>query len=69
VELVWAHSQCVHTQKGKCPLLIFGKQLADALNEFFWEEDWGCVEPIETQTAQVFALFARRNRRPVLSST
>ena len=33
VELVWAHSQCVHNQTGKCPLLIFGKQLADALNE------------------------------------
>ena len=39
VELVWAHSQCIHTRTGKCPLLIFGKQLADALNEFFWEED------------------------------
>jgi hypothetical protein len=39
VELVWAHSQCIHTQRGKCPLLIFGRQLADALNEFFWEED------------------------------
>ena len=38
VELVWAHSQCVHSQTGKCPLLIFGKQLAEALNEFFWEE-------------------------------
>ena len=39
VELVWAHSQCVHTQRGTRPLLIFGKQLADALNGFFWEED------------------------------
>jgi hypothetical protein len=39
VELVWAHSQCIHTQKGKCPLLIFGKQLADVLNEFYSEED------------------------------
>lgn len=39
VELVWAHSQCVHNQTGKCPLLIFGKQLAEALNEFFWSDD------------------------------
>lgn len=39
VELVWAHSQCVHNQAGKCPLLIFGKQLAEALNEFFWSDD------------------------------
>ena len=39
VELVWAHSQCVHNRTGKCPLLIFGKQLADALDEFFWGEE------------------------------
>jgi len=39
VELVWAHSQCLHNQTGKCPLLIFGKQLAEALNEFFWSDD------------------------------
>ena len=38
VELVWAHSQCVKNQTGHCPLLVFGKPLADALNQFFWEE-------------------------------
>jgi hypothetical protein len=35
VEMVWRHSQCVHNQTGKCPLLLFGKQLADEINEFF----------------------------------
>ena len=35
VELVWANSQCVKNQTGHCPLLIFGNQLADYLNQFF----------------------------------
>jgi hypothetical protein len=39
VELVWKHSQCIHTQWGKCPLLIFGRQLAEALNEYFWSDE------------------------------
>jgi hypothetical protein len=37
VEIVWRNSQCVLNQTGRCPLLIFGKQLADELNEFFAE--------------------------------
>ena len=37
VEMVWGHSQCVLNQTGRCPLLIFGRQLADELNEFFAE--------------------------------
>jgi hypothetical protein len=39
VEMVWRNSQCVHNQMGKCPLLIFGKQLAEEINEFFGEEE------------------------------
>jgi hypothetical protein len=39
VELVWANSQCVKTQNGACSLLIFGKQLADELNEFVNGDD------------------------------
>ena len=39
VEMVWVHSQCVKNQTGHCPLLVFGRQLADELNRFFWEED------------------------------
>jgi hypothetical protein len=39
VELVWQHSQCIHAQRGKCPLLIFGRQLAEALNEYFWSDE------------------------------
>jgi hypothetical protein len=35
VEMVWRNSQCVHNQTGKCPLLVFGKQLAEEINEFF----------------------------------
>jgi hypothetical protein len=35
VEMVWRQSQCVHNQTGKCPLLIFNKQLAEEINEFF----------------------------------
>jgi hypothetical protein len=37
VEMVWRHSQCVLNQTGKCPLLIFNKQLAEEINEFFAE--------------------------------
>jgi hypothetical protein len=39
VEMVWRHSQCVRNQTGRCPLLIFGRQLADELNEFFAPEE------------------------------
>lgn len=39
VEMVWSHSQCVKNQTGHCPLLVFGRQLADELNAFFWEEE------------------------------
>jgi hypothetical protein len=35
VEMVWRHSQCIHNQRGKCPLLVFGGQLAEEINEFF----------------------------------
>jgi hypothetical protein len=38
VEMVWRHSQCVLNQTGRCPLLIFGKQLAEEINEFFAED-------------------------------
>ncbi len=38
VEMVWRHSQCVHNQRGKCPLLVFGRQLAEEINEFFAED-------------------------------
>jgi hypothetical protein len=36
VEMVWRNMQCINS---RCPLLIFGKQLADELNEFFAPED------------------------------
>jgi hypothetical protein len=39
VELVWSNSQCIHSQTGKCPLLIFGEQLAKQLNTFFAEDE------------------------------
>ena len=39
VEMVWRHSQCVLNQTGKCPLLVFGKQLAEENNEFFREDE------------------------------
>jgi hypothetical protein len=39
VEMVWRHSQCVLNQTGKCPLLVFGRPMADELNEFFAEEE------------------------------
>ncbi len=35
VEMVWTHSQCI---KPHCPLLIFGRQLATELNEYFKEQ-------------------------------
>jgi hypothetical protein len=39
VEMVWRHSQCILNQMGKCPLLVFGNQLADELNEFFGADE------------------------------
>ena len=39
VEMVWRHSQCVLNQAGRCPLLVFGKQLAEEINEFFKGEE------------------------------
>jgi hypothetical protein len=39
VEMVWRNSQCVLNQTGKCPLLVFGRQIADELNEFFAPEE------------------------------
>ena len=41
VEMVWRQSQCVRNQTGKCPLLVFGRQLAEEINEFFNEERSG----------------------------
>jgi hypothetical protein len=38
-EIIWANSQCVKNQTGHCPLLLFGRQIAEALNEFFWSDD------------------------------
>jgi hypothetical protein len=38
-DVIRAHSQCVMAARDKCPLLIFGKQLADELNQFFHGED------------------------------
>jgi hypothetical protein len=39
VEMVWRHSQCVLNHTGRCPLLIFNKQLAEEINEFFAQEE------------------------------
>jgi hypothetical protein len=39
VEMMWRHSQCVRNQTGKCPLLVFGRQLAEEINEFFREDE------------------------------
>lgn len=36
VEMVWRHSQCIHP---RCPLLVFGGQLAQEVNEFFREDE------------------------------
>jgi hypothetical protein len=35
VEMVWRHSQCVLNQTGRRPVLVFGRQLAEEINEFF----------------------------------
>jgi hypothetical protein len=35
-EMVWRNMQCIHHRR---PMLLFGKQLADELNEFFAEEE------------------------------
>jgi hypothetical protein len=32
--MVWRNMQCINH---RCPMLLFGKQLADELNEFFVE--------------------------------
>jgi len=37
--MVWRNSQCIHNQTGRCPLLVFGRQLAEEINEFFREEE------------------------------
>lgn len=37
-EIFTRNSQCVLNQTGRCPLLVFTKQLCEELNEFF-EED------------------------------
>jgi hypothetical protein len=39
VEMVWRHSQCIHNQTGRCPLLVFGRQLGEEINEFFKEDE------------------------------
>jgi hypothetical protein len=39
VEMVWRHSQCVRNQTGRCPLLLFGGQLAEEINEFFADNE------------------------------
>ena len=31
-ELVWGNMQCIHH---RCPMLLFSKQLAEQINEFF----------------------------------
>jgi hypothetical protein len=38
-ELFERHSQCIHDQSGKCPLLVFTRQMCDELNEFFNGEE------------------------------
>lgn len=38
VAMVWEHSQCIHSRAGKCPLLVFGRELSCELNAFFSEE-------------------------------
>jgi hypothetical protein len=35
VEMVWRNMQCI---KPHCPLLVFGRQLSEELNEFFGSE-------------------------------
>jgi hypothetical protein len=36
IEMVWRNLQCIHH---RCPMLLFGGQLADELNEFFKDEE------------------------------
>jgi hypothetical protein len=38
-ELFEANSQCVKNGEGKCPLLVFSVQFAEAINHFFSEKD------------------------------
>jgi hypothetical protein len=35
-EMVWRHMQCITR---RCPMLLFGKQLAEEINEFFAEDE------------------------------
>jgi len=37
-EMITRNSQCVLNQRGRCPLLVFTKQLCEELNEFFTED-------------------------------
>ncbi len=39
-EMFTRNSQCVLSQTGRCPLLVFTKQLCEELNEFFREDLW-----------------------------
>lgn len=36
VEMVWRHSQCINPH---CPLLVFGREFTQELNDFFQEEE------------------------------
>jgi hypothetical protein len=36
VEMVWRNMQCISR---RCPMLLFGKQLADELNQFYAEDE------------------------------
>jgi len=36
VEMVWRNMQCINR---RCPMLLFGNQLAAEINEFFAEEE------------------------------
>ncbi|MGA7634262.1 MAG: hypothetical protein WCB11_26140 [Terriglobales bacterium] len=37
-EMITRNSHCVLNQTGRCPLLVFTKQLCEELNEFFTED-------------------------------
>lgn len=37
-EMITRNSQCVLNHTGRCPLLVFTKQLCEELNEFFTED-------------------------------
>jgi hypothetical protein len=39
VEMVSNHSQCALNQTGRCPLLVFGNQLADEITAYFNGEE------------------------------